>query len=258
MSQKYKSRAEIHNSSRRSRKKPRKKRGFRRFLNFVGILLILTGVGLLLLDPIKNHFIRERTNMNTVANVSRDDIVRNNGANVSFDWTNISALDARQVLMSNVNPEDLPVIGGVAMPELGMNLPIYKGASQEGMFYGAGTLYPEQEMGKSNYSIASHHSIHKDLLFAPLLHAEYGQKIYLTDLEKIYEYEVTNIETISPDRVDVTYPTEVPTITMITCDSGLVNRVIVQGTLKETYTINDAPKESLDAFKIKQTVPEQN
>lgn len=242
----------LHNT----RSQKNKKRGRSKIRLVLGIILILVAVGLLAINPIKNHLIAQRTENNTVRNVTRDQIVENNQANVSFDWSNITAIDAADVLASSINPKDLPVIGGLAIPDLKMNLPIYRGATPEGMFYGAGTLYPDQVMGESNYSIASHHSIHKDLLFAPLLNAEIGQTVYMTDLDKIYVYETNVVDTVAPERVDVTYPTETPTLTMITCDSSLINRVIVQATLVDVVDVNDATPEMLEAFEIDQTVPE--
>ncbi len=54
--------------------------------------------------------------------------------------------------------QQLPVIGGIAIPELGINLPIFKGLGNTELIYGAGTMKEEQVMGgENNYSLASHH-----------------------------------------------------------------------------------------------------
>ncbi|BDP76468.1 hypothetical protein EfmAA242_06960 [Enterococcus faecium] len=36
------------------------------------------------------------------------------------------------------------------------------------LLYGAGTLSPDQEMGKGNYALASHRATNPELLFTPL------------------------------------------------------------------------------------------
>lgn len=238
--------------ARNRRKKSRKRGGGLR--TFFGIVLILIAVGLLALDPIKNYMIERGSNQNTVSNLTREQIESNQNVEVTYNWEDISTLSARDVIASGVNPSDLPTVGGIAIPELGMNLPIYKGVSNEGMFYGAGTLYADQEMGESNYPLASHHSINDGLLFEPLMRAEIGQTIYLTDLENIYVYEVDYIDTVPATYVEVTYPTEDGRVTLITCDSGLVDRVIVQGVLVDTVSVDNATDDMLHAFEISQTI----
>ena len=37
---------------------------------------------------------------------------------------------------------------GIAIPELKMNLPIFKGLDNVGLYYGAGTMKEDQVMGK--------------------------------------------------------------------------------------------------------------
>ena len=40
------------------------------------------------------------------------------------------------------------------------------------------------------------------MLFSPLDRAEKGMKIYLTDKDKVYSYEITEVKRVTPDRVD--------------------------------------------------------
>lgn len=237
----------------RSRRHQKRKRSFTTYL---GILLIAIALALFAVDPIKNYMIQRGTEHNQIANLTREDIKRNQEADVTYDFNDIRTLDAFTVLKDRVNPNDLPTIGGIAVPSVGINLPIYKGVSNEGMYLGAGTLFPDQQMGHSNYSLASHHSIHQDLLFAPLPKVQIGDLIYLTDLDKVYTYEITMNEVVAPTRVDLIEPTQEDIVTLITCDTGLVDRVVVQGKLIAEEPVEQAPKEALDAFNIDQTVPE--
>lgn len=53
---------------------------------------------------------------------------------------------------------DLPVVGGIAIPDLAINLPIFKGVTNDNLLYGAGTMKDNQVMGgENNYTLASHH-----------------------------------------------------------------------------------------------------
>lgn len=233
-------------------KRKKSKRGI--FRTVLGVLLILVAIGLFAMEPLKNYLIERAQSQNSIGNITLEDIQRNRNANVTFDWDDINTLDAYTVISQNVNPNDLPTIGWVAIPSVDMNLPIYYGVSEAGMYFGAGTLYPDQEMGISNYPIASHHSINEKLLFAPLMRVKHGDVVYLTDLEYVYEYKIDNIRTVPETAVEVLDPTEEPILTMITCDYGLVDRVVVQASLVKKVEINDATKEMVEAFKMPQTV----
>lgn len=112
------------------------------------------------------------------------------------------------------------------------------------------------KLGESNYALGSHHSIHKDMLFAPLEHIEQGADIYVTDLDHIYHYTADNIFVVDPYQLSVLDPSEKPIITLLTCDSSLQNRIIVQGELKHKVAMNDATPEMLQAFQLEQTVPQ--
>lgn len=220
----------------------------------LGVLLIIVAVGLLAMDPIKNYIIEQGSTQNTVANLTREQIESNLTTDVTYDFNDIDTLNAYDVIANNVNPNDLPTIGGISIPGVGMNLPIYKGVSNEGMYLGAGTLDANQEMGVSNYPIASHHSINENLLFAPLTKVEHGDLIYLTDLDQVYVYEIDFIEEVHPTRVDLIAPTDSAIITLITCDYSLDMRIVVQGSLVDQVNIDDASPEMIEAFGLPQTV----
>ena len=93
---------------------------------------------------------------------------------------------------------------GISIPELNMNLPIFKGFENVALYYGAGTMKENQVMGQGNYSLASHHVFGltgaNAMLFSPLEKAKAGMKIYITDKEKTYTYVISSVETVTPDR----------------------------------------------------------
>ena len=112
----------------------------------------------------------------------------------------------RSCLILTMGFAKLPVIGGIAIPEVEINLPIFKGLDNVNLFYGAGTMKRDQVMGKGNYSLASHHIFTAEnasqMLFSPLSHAKNGMKIYLTDKDKVYTYVIHEVKHVTPDRVD--------------------------------------------------------
>ncbi|UUX33796.1 class A sortase [Fundicoccus culcitae] len=247
--------SEEKNPQSRSERRKKEKRKGGRFQTILGVILIIIAAALLAIDPIKNQIIRQGSEQNQIGNLTREEVIANQDRDVEYDWQAITNINAAEVLANSINPNDLPTIGGIAIPEVSMNLPIYKGVTNEGMYLGAGTLYPDMEMGESNYSIASHHSINEDLLFAPLMRVEMGDIIYLTDLENIYVYQVDYIDQVEPTRVDLVQPTVEPIVTLITCDYSLNERVVVQGSLVETVAIENASQEMLNAFNLPQTIP---
>ena len=143
---------------------------------------------------------------------------------------------------------------GIAIPELKMNLPIFKGLDNVGLYYGAGTMKEDQVMGERNYSLASHHVLwfnrgKWNALF-PVRTCQSWNEIYITDKEKVYTYVINSVETVTPDRVDVIADREgVNEITLVTCeDAAATYRTIVKGTLETSVDYSKAPKDILEAF----------
>ena len=105
-----------------------------------------------------------------------------------------------ELLANQFSKTDLPGIGIISIPDINIELPVFNGITYETMIYGAGTAKPNQQMGKGNYTLASHKifnsfngSIITNLLFGNLIYAQIGQSIILTDKDKSYEYKINNI-----------------------------------------------------------------
>ena len=238
-----------------SRKRKKVKKSLRnRLINIVATLLILLSIALIFNAPIRNMIMVWHTNKYQVSKVSKKTIEKNKEAKTSFDFQEVKSLSTEAVINAQWQAQKLPVIGGIAIPELKMNLPIFKGLDNVGLYYGAGTMKEDQVMGQGNYSLASHHvfglTSANAMLFSPLDNAKAGMKIYVTDKEKIYTYVITSLETVSPDRIDVIADHEgVNEITLVTCDDlAATNRIIVKGTLETSVDYDQAPKEILEAF----------
>ena len=237
----------------RSRKRKQKsKRNI--FINIVATLLIIVALGLIFNAQIRNMIMVWRTNQYQVSKVSKDSINKNKNAETSFDFNKVESLSTEAVINAQWKAQQLPVIGGISIPEVSMNLPIFKGLDNAGLYYGAGTMKETQQMGQGNYALASHHVFGitgaSNMLFSPLDRAKAGMKIYITDKEHVYTYVITSVETVTPDRTDLIEDTEgVTEITLVTCeDAAATNRTIVKGTLEGSVEYDKAPKEVLESF----------
>lgn len=148
-----------------------------------------------------------------------------------------------ELLANQFSKTDLPGIGIISIPDINLELPVFNGITYETMMYGAGTAKPNQQMGKGNYTLASHTifnsfngSIITNLLFGNLIYAQIGQSIFLTDKDKSYEYKIDNIY-----RVDVSQGNIIEDhkdkkeITLYTCTTLTGDeRLVVHRTLVNT------------------------
>ena len=223
-------------------------------INIIATLLIIVALALIFNSSIRNMIMVWHTNQYQVSKVSKDSINKNKNAETSFDFNKVESLSTEAVINAQWKAQQLPVIGGISIPEVSMNLPIFKGLDNAGLYYGAGTMKETQQMGQGNYALASHHVFGitgaSNMLFSPLDRAKAGMKIYITDKEQVYTYVITSVETVTPDRTDLIEDTEgVTEITLVTCeDAAATNRTIVKGTLEGSVEYDKAPKEVLESF----------
>ena len=223
-------------------------------VNLVLLLLLLIGLALVFNNQIRSFFMAQRTAQYELTNVSQATIEKNEKKEASFDFDAVQPISTQAVLEAQLSNKALPVIGGVAIPSVSINLPIFKGVSNEALLYGAGTFSPSQQMGEGNYALASHRTDRQDLLFTSLDQVETGAVVYLTDLKKIYTYRVYRKARIQPTQVEVL--DDVPNkkiVTLITCGELTgETRIVVQGELEATTAIADATKDMLAAFEMAQ------
>lgn len=130
-----------------------------------------------------------------------------------------------------------PVIGKIAVPALGIKLPVFAPASGQAayndMLYGACEVKANQTMGgKYNYGLASHHMLGANLCFTPLMHAKVGQIIYLTNGKRIYKYRINKVFVVNASQTNVLENQgRKRIVTLVTCTSyeHVNTRKIVQG-----------------------------
>ncbi|HEP1569875.1 TPA: class A sortase [Streptococcus suis] len=237
--------------SKREKKKKRKGSFWR---NLLTVVLILISLALIFNTSIRNFIIGWNTNKYQLSNVTTEDIEKNKQAETTFDFDQVQSISTEAILAAQWDAQRLPVIGGIAVPELGINLPIFKGVFNTSLMYGAGTMKENQEMGKGNYALASHHIFGvtgaADVLFSPLDRAKNGMKIYITDKTNVYTYVIDSVEIVSPESVYVIDDVEGRTeVTLVTCtDYNATQRIIVKGVLESTTPYNETAKDILDSF----------
>ena len=239
-----------------SRKRTKSKKNKRKnlLINILAGFLILLSLALIFNSKIRNIFMVWNTNKYQVSQVSKEKLEENNSAKGNFDFNSVKAISSEAVLSAQWDAQQLPVIGGIAVPEVEINLPIFKGLDNVNLFYGAGTMKPDQKMGEGNYSLASHHIFTAEnasqMLFSPLVNAKAGMKIYLTDKDKVYTYEIREVKHVTPDRVDEIDDREgINEITLVTCvDYDATERIIVKGDLKDIKPYSETPSDVIAAF----------
>jgi hypothetical protein len=223
-------------------------------INILAGFLIVLSIALIFNSKIRDIFMVWNTNKYQVSQISKEKLEENQDTEGNFDFDSVKAISSEAVLSAQWDAQQLPVIGGIAIPEVEINLPIFKGLDNVNLFYGAGTMKPNQKMGEGNYSLASHHIFTAEnasqMLFSPLVNAKEGMKIYLTDKEKVYTYVIREVKHVTPDRVDEIEDREgIKEITLVTCvDYNATERIIVKGDFKEVKPYAETPSDILEAF----------
>lgn len=218
------------------------------------LLLILLSLALIFNTSIRNMLIAWNSNKYQVSHVSKEEIERNKEAEATFDFQQVESISTEAVMKAQWDAQQLPVIGGIALPEIGINLPVFKGLSNVALMYGAGTMKENQIMGQGNYSLASHHVFGiagaSETLFSPLDRAKQGMKIYLTDKTNIYTYVIKSVEVVTPESVYVIDDVEGKNeVTLVTCeDAAATMRTIVKGDLESVVSYSEASKEIVGYF----------
>ena len=223
-------------------------------INILAGFLILLSLALIFNAQIRDLFMVWNTNKYQVSQVTKEKIEENKETEGNFDFDSVKSISSEAVLAAQWDAQQLPVIGGIAIPEVEINLPIFKGLDNVNLFYGAGTMKADQKMGEGNYSLASHHIFTAEnasqMLFSPLVNAKAGMKIYLTDKDKVYTYEIREVKHVTPDRVDEIEDRDgIKEITLVTCvDYDATERIIVKGDFKEVKAYSETSDDILNAF----------
>ncbi|MCD2257360.1 class A sortase [Agrilactobacillus fermenti] len=209
-------------------------------------LVIVFIIGLLLIfnEPIKSYLVQRNAEAK-MQNLTRDQIKQNELKDGQFDFSKVKSISVNQVVKTSMQNDANP-LGKLAVPAVGLKLPIVKGLSDTALSTGGGTMKPDQVMGKGNYALAGHYMTNKGALFSPLERAQLGQYMYITDLNKVYTYRITYKKIVDPKSVWLIDDVKgAKLLTLITCADGGVNRWCLQGNLINEQS---ATKENLAVF----------
>ncbi len=100
------------------------------------------------------------------------------------------------------------------IPRIELEVPVLAGTDELSLNRGVGHIEGTPRPGFSgNVGIAGH----RDGFFRGLKDVSAGDVLELESLERTDRYRIESITIVSPDRVDVLAPTEVPTLTLVTC-----------------------------------------
>ncbi|MDN6663356.1 MAG: class A sortase [Tetragenococcus koreensis] len=207
------------------------------------LVLLTTGLLLVFNKQVSYYLVDQTSESYQVSNVTKKEIKANKQKEATFNFAQVEPISSEAIAKEQLSNQktELPVIAGVAVPSVDINLPIFKGLSNENLLYGAGTLTESQKMGEKNYALASHRMNDPQLLFTPLERVSLGDKIYLTDLTDVYIYQTTVKKRVEATETAVLEEQpQSPLVTLITCgEMGGVTRIVVQGELIETKPIQE-------------------
>lgn len=218
------------------------------------LLFVIAGL-LLASGPIRSYLLTnyQAEQSQKAMTVTASEVKENETQEADFDFAAVKPIDLQQVVQAQLDTSKFLTLGAIAIPSVQLNLPIYKGVSNPVLLAGAGTMKPTQKMGEGNYALASHHYFADErLLFSPLVKMQVGDKIYLTDMEYVYEYETTSIDLIEAYQVEVIDDVPGQTeVTLITCDDVQAShRYSIKGKFVSKTPINDVSDDVKSAFSI--------
>jgi len=100
------------------------------------------------------------------------------------------------------------------IPRLGLEVPVFSGATEEHMTRGAGRIAGSPGFGEAgNVGVSSHRDGH----FRRLKDIRVGDEILVDTLTRRYRYVVEEVRITDPDDTMVLWPGSVPEVTLVTC-----------------------------------------
>lgn len=206
-----------------------RKTKIKKYLTIIGTtLLVIIGLLLVFNGPLQNMQAKNNQNR-ALSGLTAAQINKNKKKKGDFNYKHVKSLNPYQLYKSRYqNPA---TIGVMAIPAIGMRLPIEKGLSDINMSSGGCTMRPNQKMGKGNYPLAGHYMTNYGALFSPLERAQIGNEVYISNLKKIYVYKIYSKKIVPPTAVYLVKNTKKPIITLITCADGGKNRWSLRGKL---------------------------
>ncbi len=145
---------------------------------------------------------------------------------ILFSFGAYRYFSTRILSFSKAPPETITTVKRAELParitieDLKIDLPMEEGFIKNGVWQisdtSASHLNTSARPGEGGNIVIYGHN--KKIIFGSLPFARIGAKIVVTDKTgKKYNYEVTSKDNVSPDRVDLLYPTSSEELTIYTC-----------------------------------------
>lgn len=223
---------------------------------FIFGLLAIIALIMIFNKPIKNKVVatyQPKVTRQVVVAASKKETAnkkhRQRFKTASYNFKKVKPLDFGTVVSSRIHSRQIAPAGQILVPQSGIHLPIGLGVSNTTLALAAGTMRPDQQMGRGNYPLAGHHMTDPKILFGPLyFKTRIGQSVYLTDMKSVYQYQVYQRVFIAADRVDVINQTKQPIVTLITCDATGKGRLMIRGRLVKTTPLKQTDSKIKRAF----------
>ena len=229
-----------------------KKRKSNPWVILTSVFVFLAGVGIFLYPTVSNWMAEH--NQSEIIHSYQDKVSEFSGQQLAEEWekavvynenlTGEPVHDPFVMGSGYVIPENYEetlnlngdgVMCYLEIPKIGVNLPVYHGASEEVLEKGAGhleaTTLPIGGQGRHSV-ISAHRGLPSAELFTRLDEMEVGDVFYIHVLDQTLAYEVDQIETILPEELEKLAAEDgKDLVTLLTCTPYAVNthRLLVRG-----------------------------
>ena len=166
-----------------------------RFRKYAGIVLLVAGLLLLAYSffPDLLMWWRSDDSQQMLDDASAAQMQANGAGDGEIDFLSIDDISASTAWRAgDIDPSLL--VGQLVIPDIDLNLPIFKSLNNTTLMSGAAVMKNQQIMGEGNYALAGHYTHTSGNLFGPLRSIKKGASIRLTDKEKIYEYKYVDYQ----------------------------------------------------------------
>lgn len=229
-------------------KKQQRSRGWLRWVAIV--ILLVVSVCLIFNQQIKEHLVGSYR-----PTITRQSIKQDRQKKATYNFNDVKDLNFQTVAQARAKKQPINIIGEITVPAIDMTLPIANGVNNTTLALATGTMRPDMQMGQGNYALAGHNMANgSKILFSPLYyHAKVGQMVYITDLDRVYEYRISQRQFIDAADVQVVNNTPQKIITLITCDATGARRLMIRGDFVKSEPFKQAPTKAQKNFSTKYT-----
>jgi sortase A len=126
-----------------------------------------------------------------------------------------SARAAHQPRDASLNkPSGTTTVGMIEIPAVGLATRVLEGSNARTLRLAVGHIPGTALPGRSgNVGLAGH----RDTYFRPLRGIKVGDEIRFTTVAGTFKYRVISLRVVLPSAIEVLNPTQLPTLTLVTC-----------------------------------------